>query len=150
MAVAAPVHRVWSALTDWARQGEWMLGTTVRPTSGDGQGVGGGIEAFTGIGRLGVLDVMEITVWDPPHRCHVLHVGRLLRGTGEFEVAPHEGGSIVRWREDLRLPLGGLGRAAWWVVGPLARYGVRRSLRAFARQLEGNGPSQPPRGQDAG
>lgn len=60
--VAAPVERTWAGATDWARQGEWMLGTTVRPTARDGQGVGGGIEAFTGVGRLGFLDTMEITV----------------------------------------------------------------------------------------
>ena len=33
--VDAPVERTWAAATDWARQGEWMLGTTV---TGDGAG----------------------------------------------------------------------------------------------------------------
>ncbi|HST64846.1 MAG TPA: hypothetical protein VLM05_06630, partial [Mycobacteriales bacterium] len=48
--VDAPVERTWAAATDWDRQGEWMLGTTVRGTVNDGRGVGGGIRAATGLG----------------------------------------------------------------------------------------------------
>ena len=51
--VDAPPEAVWAAVTDWERQSEWMLGTTVRATDHGGVGVGGGIEAFTGLGRLG-------------------------------------------------------------------------------------------------
>ena len=41
-----------------------VLGTEVRATEQGGVGVGGGIEAFTGVGRLGFLDTMVITEWD--------------------------------------------------------------------------------------
>lgn len=135
--VDAPVERTWAGAVDWAGQGQWMLGTTVRPTRNQGQGVGGGIEAFTGLGRLGFLDPMDITLWEPPHRCHVLHTGRLVRGTGAFEVAPrgpHR--STFVWREDLELPLGSLGRAAWPLVRPLFAYGVQLSLKRFARWVD--------------
>ncbi len=131
--VDAPVEQTWAAATDWARQGEWMLGTTVSATAQDGIGVGGKIEAFTGLGRLGFLDTMDVTVWDPPYRCHVLHTGRVVRGTGEFVVEPRgEGLSTFVWREDLVLPLGALGRAGWPLVRPLFRAGVLRSLKGFA------------------
>ena len=131
--VDAPVEQTWAAATDWARQGEWMLGTKVKGTAQDGIGVGGGIEAFTGVGRLGFLDTMEITRWDPPHACHVLHTGRVVRGTGEFEVRPRGSGSTFVWREDLDLPLGVVGRLGWPLVRPLFRAGVQRSLDRFAR-----------------
>ena len=108
--VDAPVEQTWAGATDWAGQGEWMLGTAVTPTTQGGQGVGGGIEAFTGIGRLGFLDTMTITGWDPPHRCDVLHTGRVVRGTGTFEVRPRGSASTFVWREDLELPLGVVGR----------------------------------------
>ncbi len=135
--VDAPVARTWAAVTDWAHQGEWMLGTRVKGTAQDGQGVGGGLEAFTGVGRLGFLDTMEITVWEPPYRCHVLHTGRVVRGTGEFEVRPRgDGLSTFVWREDLDLPLGVLGRLAWPLVRPVFAYGVQRSLNGFARWVE--------------
>ena len=33
VAVAAPIEQVFAALTDWPRQGEWMLSTTVNADS---------------------------------------------------------------------------------------------------------------------
>ena len=139
--VDAPVEQTWAGATDWAHQGEWMLGTRVKGTAQDGVGVGGGIEAFTGAGRLGFLDTMEITVWEPPYRCHVLHTGRVVRGTGEFEVRDRgQGRSTFVWREDLELPLGALGRAGWPVVRPAFAAGVQASLRTFARWVEAGRP----------
>jgi hypothetical protein len=128
--VDAPVERTWAAATDWARQGEWMLGTTV---TGEGRAVGGRLAAFTGVGRFGFLDTMTITGWNPPRSCEVLHTGRVVRGTGVFAVRPLGGGrSAFDWREDLDLPLGALGRAGWPVARPLFVAGVRRSLDRFA------------------
>lgn len=140
--VDAPVEQTWAGATDWANQGAWMLGTTVRPTRQGGQGVGGAIAAFTGVGRVGFLDTMDITVWEPPRRCHVLHTGRLVRGTGEFDVEPRgQGLSTFVWREDLELPLGVLGRAGWPLVRPVFAYGVQISLRRFARWVEAGRPA---------
>ena len=39
--VDAPPRQVWAALTDWTRQGEWMLLTDVEVTGGDPAAVGG-------------------------------------------------------------------------------------------------------------
>jgi len=140
--VDAPVAQTWAGATDWANQGAWMLGTTVRPTRQGGQGVGGAIEAFTGFGKIGFLDTMEITVWEPPHRCHVRHTGRLVRGTGDFDVEPRGAGrSTFVWREDLELPLGVLGRAGWPLVKPFFAYGVQLSLKRFARWVEAGRPA---------
>lgn len=138
--VDATVAETWAGATDWAGQGEWMLGTTVRPTRQDGQGVGGAIEAFTGIGPVGFLDRMEITRWEPPHRCHMRHVGRLVRGTGAFEVEPRGDGARFVWREDLDLPFGVVGRLGWPLVRPLFALGVQHSLRRFARWVEAGRP----------
>jgi len=142
--VDAPVEQTWAGATDWAGQGEWMLGTRVRPTVQGGQGVGGAIEAFTGLGRVGVLDRMEITLWEPPRRCHVRHLGRVVRGTGAFDVEPlARGRSRFVWREDLDLPLGVLGRLGWPLVRPVFAFGVQLSLRRFARWVEAGRPSAP-------
>lgn len=139
--VDAPVEQTWAGATDWAGQGEWMLGTDVRPTEQNGQGVGGGIEAFTGIGPLGFLDTMRITLWEPPHRCHVVHTGRVVRGTGAFEVQPRGSASTFVWREDLELPLGVVGRLGWPLVRPFFAYGVKLSLKRFARWVEAGRPA---------
>lgn len=140
--VDAPVEQTWAGATDWARQGEWMLGTRVRGTAQDGIGVGGGIEAFSGLGKLGFLDTMQITRWEPPYACHVLHTGRVVRGTGDFQVRDRgEGRSTFVWREDLDLPLGLLGRAGWPLVRPVFAAGVQASLKKFARWVEAGRPA---------
>lgn len=66
--VDAPPEVVFAALTDWPTQGQWMLGTRVW-SDGSGQGVGAQLSAFTGVGRLGFLDTMEITEWEPLGWC---------------------------------------------------------------------------------
>jgi uncharacterized protein YndB with AHSA1/START domain len=135
--VDAPPERVWAALTDWVHQGEWMLATDVQTVDGAAQEVGGRLAARTGVPlrggrRLGVLDTMLITRWEPPRRVDVRHTGRVVRGTGVFEVQPRGTGSTFVWREVLDLPLGALGRAGWPAVRPAMRAGVRLSLRRFA------------------
>jgi hypothetical protein len=94
-----------------------------------GRGVGGGIEAWTGVGPIGFLDTMVITAWEPPHRCLVEHTGRLLKGSGAFEVADAGlGVSRLTWTEDIKLPLGVLGRLGWPLARPLVRLGISHSL----------------------
>lgn len=132
--VDAPPAAVWAAITDWAGQGEWMLGTRVRATTEDGgQCVGGRLEAWTGLGRIGFLDTMTITAWEPPYRCVVRHTGRVVRGAGVFEVAELPGQrSRFTWAEWLDLPLGVLGQAGFVLARPLFAASVRFSLRRFA------------------
>src|SRR3954466_14018058 len=135
--IEAPPERVWTALTDWVRQGEWILATDVRPVIGPARGVGGRRVAVPGVPlpggrRLGVVDTMEITRWEPPTRVDVLHTGRVVRGSGVFEIVPEEGRTRFLWSERLDLPLGPLGRLGWLAVEPVMRAGVRRSLRRFA------------------
>lgn len=142
--VAAPPEQVWAAITDWSAQSDWMLGTTVRATTvgeegAPGRGVGGGIEAWTGLGRFGFLDSMVVTAWDPPRRCVVRHTGAVVRGWGYFVVRPvagHPQRSRFLWAEQLNLPLGRVGRVGWHLVRPAFTVGVRASLHAFARSLE--------------
>ena len=111
-----------------------MVGTRV---TSEGEGVGGTIAAFTGLGRVGFLDTMVITGWDPPRRCVVDHTGRVVRGLGIFEVVPDgPSASTFVWTEQLDLPLGALGRLAWPIVRPVFRAGVAASLRSFARWTE--------------
>lgn len=133
---------VWRAITDWPTQGTWMLGTRVWVSAGDGASVGSEVSAFTGLGRLGFLDTMTITQWQPPQRCEVLHTGRVVRGVGWMGAASHaesdsrmQPGCVFIWGEELELPLGWLGRLGWMVVGPLMKVGVRASLVKFRRTL---------------
>ncbi len=92
--IAAPASKVWDAIADWQGQSDWMLQTKVFLTSKESAGVGVTIEAFTGplyrfyprFAWLGVLDLMRVTHWQPPVRCDVIHYGKIIKGTGTFEV----------------------------------------------------------------
>jgi hypothetical protein len=131
--VEASPETVFAAATDWDRQGEWMLGTTVRVRHGDGRSVGSEVEAITGIGGIGVADRMQITVWDAPSRCEMRHLGRVVRGMGIFTVWPRgRDAATFEWTEQLELPLGMLGALGWPLVRPFFRWGLRFSLDRFA------------------
>jgi hypothetical protein len=140
--VEAPAEALWWAVTDWPGQGRWMLGTRVSvdgpaESTDDGRHLGARLTAVTGVGPLGVADRMEIVEWEPPRRCVVRHVGRVIRGDGVFEVVALEPGrSRFVWSELLDLPLGALGRLGWPVVRPALRWGVQVSLDRMARQVE--------------
>ena len=137
--VNAPVQATWAAATDWDRQGEWMLGTTVRVITGGPSGEGTRLAARTGVGRLAVVDKMSITAWEPPRRCQVAHLGRIIRGSAAFEVEQLAGDrSRFIWSEWLDLPLGLAGQYGFLLGRPLFEAGVRSSLQRFARWVETN------------
>lgn len=134
--VDAPAAAVWRAMTDWRRQQEWMLGTSVRVVGGDGETVGSELAARTKLWPLQFTDTMEITVWEPPLRCEVRHTGRLVRGVGVFEVSPRGTGAEAVWTERLDLPFGALGRCGWPVARPVFAAGLRASMRRLAKLCE--------------
>jgi carbon monoxide dehydrogenase subunit G len=99
--IDASVQRCWDVLTDWVGQSEWMPMTTVVVESGDGA-LGTRLRARSGLRAAAVIDPMVIDVWQPPHRCEVLHEGRIVTGRGVFLVeAVHAGRSRVTWEEQL-------------------------------------------------
>jgi hypothetical protein len=130
--VIAPSERVFAAMTDWDRQGEWMIGTVV---SGDKYPkIGSTLKAFSGFGRVGFLDTMSITDWNPPFRCDVLHTGKLVRGTGSFIVEPvSEETSRFIWSESLELPFGYAGRIGWSFVRPIFKFVLILSIKRFSK-----------------
>jgi hypothetical protein len=139
--VAATPERVWDAAVDWDRQHEWMALTRVR----GGQGPGARLEAFTGVGRLGFVDPMTVTTWDPPRRCVVRHDGRVVRGTAAFEVVPLPGGQArFVWTEWLVLPLGLVGELGFALLKPLIRWPLVWSMRRFATFVSSRGTSGAP------
>ena len=151
--VSVPADVLWEVVSDLEGQSEWMLGTRVEITDGDGRSVGTELRAVTGLGPLVVADTMRVTEWtEPPagahatHREHrepdvrrivVTHTGTVIRGDGVFAVEDlGPGRSRFLWSELLELPFGVLGRLGWPVVRPVFRAGVAHSLRRMARRTE--------------
>jgi carbon monoxide dehydrogenase subunit G len=128
LVIDAPIQKVWAALADWESQSEWMLQTTVEVTSG----VGTSIAAFTGIGKLGIMDHMTVTAWNPPNVCDVVHTGKIIKGTGRFELTALTPQSTrFDWSEEILAP-----RALFLLIAPGLYVGVRISLSALRRQLQ--------------
>ncbi|WP_433214185.1 SRPBCC family protein [Dactylosporangium sp. CS-047395] len=134
--VAAPAEKVFAALTDWSRQGEWIPFTTVRVLSGDG-GEGSQIEAVTQAGPVLVRDLMRVVKVDPPFEVRVVHHGKVLRGPGVLRcTALGPTRTQVVWHEWFQLPAGNAGRLAWPLLWPGSKAGLTGALRRFARLVE--------------
>lgn len=140
VSIAAPAEKVWEAIADWQGQSEWMLQTKVFLTSKESTGVGVTIEAFTGplymfyprFAWFGVLDLMRVTKWEPPVRCDVIHYGKIIKGSGSFEVeAISQESSIFHWSEDIEAPT-----LIFLLIKPFILTGVKISLARFRRLLE--------------
>ncbi len=138
--IAAPASKVWDAIADWQGQSKWMLQTKVFLTSKESAGVGVTIEAFTGplyrfyprFAWCGVLDLMRVTKWEPPVRCDVIHYGKIIKGTGSFEVEAVDAQSaIFHWSEEIEAP-----RLVFLLIKPFILAGVKISLARFRRLLE--------------
>ena len=132
-------QRAWYEITDWNKQGKWMLQTSVWLTSEIESGPGTEIAAFTGpfhklfprLKFLGVLDTMVVTNWHPPFICDVLHTGKVIKGTGRFEVvAINDQKSQFNWSEIIWAP-----RAIFLILKPALYVGVWISLSRFGRNL---------------
>ena len=135
--VDATPEQVWAALTDWERQGEWMLATDVETVGGRRSGCTAAWPPAPGCrcpaaGTSGVLDTMIITKWEPPRLIEVQHTGRIVRGPGIFEIEPRGEHATFVWTERLWLPYGLLGQAGFFLTKPFVVWGIRRSLRRFA------------------
>ncbi|MCW2769604.1 MAG: Immediate-early protein 2 [Aeromicrobium sp.] len=86
----------WRRLTDWEEHGRFVPLTTITVTPQ-------GFDAFTGIGRVGFHDPMEIVRWDEGAFCRLEKRGRIVTGWAELAVEPIAGGSRVTWREDIHV-----------------------------------------------
>lgn len=131
LVIDAPIEKVWASLADWESQSNWMLQTSVEVTSESREGVGTTIAAFTGLGKIGVMDHMKVTKWEPPNICDVVHTGRVIKGTGRFQLTAidlHR--TRFDWSEEILAP-----RALFLLIAPGLYVGVRISLANLSRQL---------------
>ena len=139
LVIDAPRDQVWERIADWSSQGDWMLQTKVWVTSQQSVGVGTSIAAFTGplyklypkFKSFGLLDLMTVTLWDAPSRCDVEHHGKILKGSGTFQLT-NLGSDKTRfdWSETIVAP-----KALFILVAPFLYIGVRISLKRFSRSF---------------
>ncbi len=134
--VPAPQADVFIAVTNWGTQSKWIPFTKVQGVGKDSHVLHGKLEAYTGIGRIGFLDTMTITKWDPPHHCEVVHTGKFVKGSGLFEVSPNAKGSTFTWTEHFEMPSGIPGNILWAVLWLPTKLGLILSIHTFSRRFK--------------
>ena len=128
-----PIDLVWAILTDWERQGEWMLeASDFVVVSPNREGVGVEAEATVTIGGISTRDRVRVDVWDPPSHLGIEHLG-WVGGRGDLRMSQLPGGRTkLEWREELRPPLGPLGAIGLRLFRPLMRRVFERDARVLA------------------
>ena len=130
---SAPREVVWDVLVDWERQPEWMLDAkSVEVVSAGRTGVGVTIRCPTNLLGVTVEDVMRVTEWQEQERLAVIHLGRIITGSGAFELSDDGTGTHIRWWEEVDPPLGAVGE---WGASTLVQPIVKRIFRASLRRL---------------
>jgi carbon monoxide dehydrogenase subunit G len=134
-----PPEIVWALLTDWERQGDWMLeASDVVVVGRQREGVGVEARAKVRIAGITTRDRIRVTMWEPPRILVIEHLG-WVKGTGELQMAPIREGTRLRWRESLFPParLGPFGVIGLRLFAPILRRIFRRDLRVLRELVRG-------------
>jgi uncharacterized protein YndB with AHSA1/START domain len=133
---AAP-ERVWELLSDWEGQASWMPDVAWIKVLGLERGLGAHLAVRTKVfGIPAATDGVTVTVWEPPRRLRIEHVG-VVHGWGEWQLEPAPGGGTrFTWVEEFRMPPPLLGDLALWIYSPWQRFMLGRSIRNLARLAE--------------
>lgn len=127
----APPERVWADLAHLAGHVDWMHdAVAIRFLTDRTSGVGTRFECDTKVGPFRMVDVMEITEWQPGRVMGVSHHG-LVTGKGRFTLRKARGGRTrFTWSERLRFP--------WYLGGPITALAAKPVLRwIWKRNLKG-------------
>jgi len=116
---------VWNELRVIERHVTWMADArSITFETDQREGVGTAFFVRTKVGPLATTDRMMITRWVPNRVMRVEHRG-LVRGTGQFTLAPDPAGTEVTWEETLHFP--------WWFAGPIGAAFAAPVLRTIWR-----------------
>jgi hypothetical protein len=128
-----PPQVVWELLTDWERQGDWMLeASDFVVVSPHREGVGVEAEATVRIGGISTRDRIRVDVWDPPHHLGIEHLG-WVSGRGDLRLRGVDARRThLDWSEELRPPLGPVGRLGMVLFRPFMRHVFERDARVLA------------------
>jgi hypothetical protein len=126
-----PREIVWDLITDWEHQDDWMLeASDFLVTSDHREGVGVEALATIRIGGIRTRDRVRVSVWEPPERLVIEHVG-WVRGRGDIRLTAADLDTRLVWLETLRAPLGIVGHLGLRLFAPLMRRIFRRDLRVL-------------------
>jgi hypothetical protein len=131
--VPGPPEIVWSLLTDWEHQSDWMLEASDFVVLTDQrEGVGVEAEATITISGISTRDKVRIIGWEPNRYLAIEHRG-WVQGEGHLYLTPLGADRThIFWREELRPPVGVLGAVGMTAFKPLMGKVFRRDLKVLA------------------
>lgn len=104
--IDAPIDEVWDLVSDIERQPLWMAEMkAVRLRSPGPVGVGTRGDVDVRIFLIGIVDAVEVDVYDPPTRFGIRHVGTYTGGGRITLEAIDRARTLVRWDERLVPPI---------------------------------------------
>ncbi|MGH8923549.1 MAG: SRPBCC family protein [Acidimicrobiia bacterium] len=134
--IAAPLALVWEEVSNLKGQERWMGDVESIAFEGNvTSGPGTVLMVATRVGPFRLTDRMTVTVWQPPHRIVVEHMG-LVSGGGEFLVTAVAGATRFTWSEELRFPLYLGGPLAAALSRPILVWTWRHNLRRLKTLIE--------------
>ena len=81
-----------------------------------------------------LTEALEVVEWDGPRRLRLAHRS-FIRGFGEWVLADVDGGTRLRWVEDVSMPIPVLGEVALLAYRPFLHRSMGRSLAALAAAM---------------
>ena len=134
--LSATAPRVWSLLTNWERQGDWMPDVAWIRVLGTEREAGARLAVRTRVfGVPAATDLVTVTGWEPPRRLSVAHTG-IVQGEGDWLLEPIPGqpdSTVFTWTERITMRPAVLGELAIRLYGPWQRRMLRASLANLRR-----------------
>lgn len=126
-----PPETVWQLITDWEHQDDWMLeASDFVVTTEQREGVGVEALATIRIGGIATRDRVRVSVWEPPTRLVIDHLG-WVRGHGDIRLSAAGEDTRIVWLERLQAPLGIAGHLGLRLFAPFMRRIFQRDLRVL-------------------
>lgn len=142
----ATPQTVWDEMVDWPGHGDWIPATHVDLGEGDPTSVGFEFVAYTGFGKLALVDRMRITQIDfdgatGVGRCEVEKLGPVLRGRAGFDLRPDGAGTELVWFEDVTVAY--LPKPLAPIVSKVSELGFAQAMKSLAKVIAKRPASSP-------
>lgn len=135
--IRASKQTVFNYVSDWEKQSDWILFTTVKRLSDSTAVKDVNLLAVTKIGPFELLDTMVVTEWQPFEKIVVEHTGRIVLGKGVFSVRQLSGETCeFIWQEITPVPFGIIGRIGLKIFEPVLRIPFSLSVKKLKKNIE--------------
>ena len=135
--IQASQQKTFEYVSDWEKQSEWVLFTTVKNLSNATDRVNPRLLATTSFGLLRFVDTMIVTEWLPYEKIVVEHTGRVILGKGVFTIIETSSDSCeFIWQEITPVPFGVVGQIGLAVLKPVMKILFTISLKKLKSTIE--------------